>query len=274
MRRPWTRTEVTQLASIMFRTLPHQVHRLVSSEALKGGPIVMLDSVLQSPRQKHLRQNRFWIQAVAKVFPASVPSAYFLAGAMLELNGMFDGNLLKVPVQDVQGCKLTPALQEAAKLKKLLGYLRYLFRSTVQSRCPEVAALKAHLQKNPRSCRAPKPWTMHPCTKQPYSSCLLLLLLIRLSLLLLSMIVVMVRLVSGKNDTMSIAPAARRSRAKHHPAAETEDEAGMHVSESSDDEMQVSDAGASDRLEEPEHIQPSIYALLSHGMLLCCGSFP
>jgi hypothetical protein len=70
-----------------------------------------------------------------------------------------------------------------------------------------------------------------------------------------------------KNDTMSIAPAARRSRTNRHPAAETE-------MQSSDDEMQVSDAGASDRLEEPERIQPSIYAMLSHGMLLCCGSLP
>jgi hypothetical protein len=74
-----------------------------------------------------------------------------------------------------------------------------------------------------------------------------------------------------KNDTTSVAPAARRSRTNHHPAAETEDEAAMHAS---DDEMQVSDAGASDRLEEPERIQPSIYAMLSHGMLLCCGSLP
>jgi hypothetical protein len=148
---PWTQTEVTELASVMFNTLPNEVHRLVSSDAFKGGPIIMLDSVLQSPTRKHLRQNKFWIQAVARVFPATVPSGYFLADALLELNDMLDGNLLKVTDPDVRAGQLTLALQEAAKLKKLIGYLRYLYRATDQSSCPQVAALKALLQKNPRS---------------------------------------------------------------------------------------------------------------------------
>ena len=156
---PWGHAEVAELANIMFETLPPQVHDLVASELFKGGPIIMLDNVLQSPGRKHLRQNRFWLHALIKVFPASVPSAYFLADALLELNHMFDGNLLKV--LGGQDSRLTLALQEAAKLKKLLGYLRYLFRATVHSHCPEVAALKALLQKKPRRCRA----TNHgPCT--------------------------------------------------------------------------------------------------------------
>jgi hypothetical protein len=74
---------------------------------------------------------------------------------------------------------------------------------------------------------------------------------------------------------MSNAPAARRACARHqHPAAETEDEAEALGWESHDDEMQVSHAGTSYPLEEPQRIQQFIYALLSHGMLLCCGSLP
>ena len=48
----------------MFHALPQQVHDLLSSDAFKGGPIIMLDSVLQSPRKKHIKQNRFWLHAL------------------------------------------------------------------------------------------------------------------------------------------------------------------------------------------------------------------
>jgi len=144
---PWTHAEVVHQAKLMYELLPAQVHELVASDAFKGGPIIMLDSVLESPRRKHLKQNRFWLQAVVTVFRSSVPSGYFLTDALLELNGMFKDNLLK-PVNG--GDKLTLALQEAAKLKKLVGHLRYLFRGTVCSKCPEVAALKALLLRNPR----------------------------------------------------------------------------------------------------------------------------
>ena len=150
---PWRFQDVQALARVIHETLPQQVHDLVAGPDYKGGAIVNLDSVIQSPTRQHLRKNVYWIKPIVGIFQRSVPSGYFLCDALMELDKLMNKKLL----QPKSGDKLTLALQEASKLKKLVGHLRYLYRNTSNSHSEEIAMLKGLLLK-----RVPKGVKAHP----------------------------------------------------------------------------------------------------------------
>ena len=77
-----------------------------------------------------------------------VPSAFFLGDVFKYMDfKLFHGKLLK-PVQKGED-KLALAGREGVKAKRLIGALRYLWRSSKNSLDPRVSDLKSLLQRSP-----------------------------------------------------------------------------------------------------------------------------
>ena len=146
----WSLADVQAQAKLMSEMLPKKVHDLVGSSSYTGGPIINYDNVLSSPTRVHLKKNACWLKAVVTIFKSSVPSGYFLADSLLELDKVMGERLLRPSAGQ---CKLTLALQEAAKLKKLAGHLRYLYRNTSKSKHHLNIKLRL-IFKQPLKCQA------------------------------------------------------------------------------------------------------------------------
>jgi hypothetical protein len=89
-------------------------------------------------------------------FPFQVPSAYFVTDTFLALDRRLHGGLLK-PDKTVGEDKMRLAGREALKIKRLIGALRALWRSSnASSHDNRVAALKSMIQASPvRAAPAP-----------------------------------------------------------------------------------------------------------------------
>ena len=77
---------------------------------------------------------------------AQVPSGYFLTDVFLYLDMLFQGQLLK---ETADMSKSGQASDEAVKLKKLIGGIRGLWRSSDTGHHPRVTELKALLEPSP-----------------------------------------------------------------------------------------------------------------------------
>ena len=79
--------------------------------------------------------------------PAKVPSVFFVADALLEMNRI-TGNRLIQPREGTDMNVLQMAIAEAGKVKKLVSHLRYLCRSgNLSARHPTILRMKAIYQK-------------------------------------------------------------------------------------------------------------------------------
>lgn len=65
-----------------------------------------------------------WLKPVVQRYPDSVPSALYLTDVFLYIDDLLEGNLLK------QGPKVLQASDEAMRVKRLVGALRYLYRNS------------------------------------------------------------------------------------------------------------------------------------------------
>ena len=70
-----------------------------------------------------------------------VPSGYFLTDMWLYVDMLFDGKLLRDDSGKVS--KVDLAADEALKLKKLVGAIRALWRSSSTGHCEKVTELKS-----------------------------------------------------------------------------------------------------------------------------------
>lgn len=68
-----------------------------------------------------------------------------MADALLQLHKLMDDKLL-IPTQENQTIAAV-ALCEAGRLKKLMGYLRTVYRASDGSHCPKIRELKSLLRK-------------------------------------------------------------------------------------------------------------------------------
>lgn len=125
----WTQEDVEKVVESMKATLPVQIVDLwQSGEEWKGGSLVQLSSELARPGSEDVVLNFIWIKPFVLHYPDSVPSAYFAGDVFMELDRQFEKNIL---IPRVQGdTKRTLALEEGARVKRCIGGLRYLWRSS------------------------------------------------------------------------------------------------------------------------------------------------
>ena len=83
-----------------------------------------MDSCGNTEPWQEIALNYVWIKPVLKSYPKHVPGGMFLTDCFLYLDDLFDGNLICGP-------KTINAAEEASRLKKLIGSLRYLYRNSL-----------------------------------------------------------------------------------------------------------------------------------------------
>ena len=93
-----------------------------------------------------LETNAIWLRPFAQCCPNRVPSGFFCADVLLRLHELLDRKLLVAPEghrgDDPLADARSLAASEGNKLKKLLGYLRYLLRNSIRGKRQTV--LEAH----------------------------------------------------------------------------------------------------------------------------------
>ena len=80
-------------------------------------------------------------------YAMQVPSPVFLADTFLQLDTKLGGGLLIPKPNESKGLL---AAREAARVKKLMGALRYLYRNGDKSKSDRVSELKQLLRRSPR----------------------------------------------------------------------------------------------------------------------------
>lgn len=75
---------------------------------------------------KEIAANYVWLKPLCLHFKQTVPGALFLTDCFVYLDVLIGGGLLCKPGVD----KVSQAADEAARLKRLMGALRYLFRNS------------------------------------------------------------------------------------------------------------------------------------------------
>ena len=111
-------------------TLPLAVSQVLTAETWKGGPLVQLDSEVARCTASDVKVNRAWLAPFVKAFPDRVPSQFLIADTFLYLDRLFMGSLLLQYKEDEVQTKNTLAADEAQKVKRLIGGLRNLWRSS------------------------------------------------------------------------------------------------------------------------------------------------
>jgi hypothetical protein len=104
----WTRADAVGLKSAWLQTLPESIVNLVLSDKWRGGPIIPLSAF--GAKAKDVEKNFPWVKGVFMCYPTSVPSAFLLADALLELNCEWNLELLKPPEVQPKLVALTPGL--------------------------------------------------------------------------------------------------------------------------------------------------------------------
>jgi hypothetical protein len=104
----WTRADAVGLKSAWLQTLPESINKLVLSDKWRGGPIIPLSAF--GAKAKDVEKNFPWVKGVFMCYPTSVPSAFLLADALLELNCEWNLELLKPPEVQPKLVALTPGL--------------------------------------------------------------------------------------------------------------------------------------------------------------------
>eukprot|EP00438_Fugacium_kawagutii_P027028 Skav231828 [mRNA] locus=scaffold7912:2348:3493:- [translate_table: standard] len=107
--------------------------------------------MVRQPSYKDIARNYHWLYRIVWWSPHKVPSAFFVADAFLQLDKRLGGSLLKP--QSREEDKLRLAGREALKVKRLVGALRALWRSSAYSHDERIAQLKALIQASPQRKR-------------------------------------------------------------------------------------------------------------------------
>jgi hypothetical protein len=140
----WTMKQVEEVAVQLHSELPPGVKILLDAP-FKGDLLKLCgENTLTSPCKDDVSTNSIWLRPFQRHNPYSVPSGYFIADVLLFLDYLFAFNLLAG--DDCQG-KTDKAMDEARKIKKLIGHLRHLFRKANSSRNEDVHNLKRLMKK-------------------------------------------------------------------------------------------------------------------------------
>ena len=124
----WKYEDVLGLAREIRNHMPVSLLELLQMEAYDGGALVQLESDTARPNAQEIALNFPFIKPVVARFPASVPSGFYLTDVFLLLDRLFLGRILQV--KGALDTKQGLASAEASRVKRLIGGLRYLWRSS------------------------------------------------------------------------------------------------------------------------------------------------
>jgi hypothetical protein len=155
----WTKETVCKVVDNMEQFIGEDACALIKSGKYAPGPVVKIgagagseDDLELSVSQADCKAHYVLLKPVLQHFKDRVPSGFFLGDAFLELDQRLAGQLLK-PYPTNAAKREVRALQEGGKLKKLIQYLRLLFRASDVSRDPVILELKALLAHKPKKIR-------------------------------------------------------------------------------------------------------------------------
>lgn len=125
---PWKLADVRSLACEMKAGLPLCIAQVLEAPDWQGGSLIQLEDTVSTPRAEDLILNYHFMLPIIKRFRDKVPSQYFLGDTVLYLNKLYFERLLipKVPGES----RVSLAVDEAKKLKLLVGALRTLWRNS------------------------------------------------------------------------------------------------------------------------------------------------
>ena len=115
------------LAVEVKRNLPMPVLQVLGSEDWKGGPLLQVAGDVSRPTAEELVVNFCWLKPVVQRFVSTVPSGYFRTDLFIYLGRLFMGKLLRPTLTEG---KKQLAAQEGSRMKRLIGALRFLWRSS------------------------------------------------------------------------------------------------------------------------------------------------
>lgn len=108
--------------------MPVSLLDLLHMESYDGGSLLQLESETARPNAQEVALNYCFLKPVVARYPASVPSGFYLTDTFLLLDKLFCGRLLQP--KDALDTKVSLASAEASRMKRLIGGLRYLWRSS------------------------------------------------------------------------------------------------------------------------------------------------
>ena len=124
---PWTEQEVFDHAADLKLSLPLTIKELILSPEWQGG-LIQLDNDISRPTADDCIVNYIWLRPFVSKFPETVCSGYYAADVFKALDVLVENKLLKSP--DPMDTKKSLALEEGGRMKRLMGGLRYLWRSS------------------------------------------------------------------------------------------------------------------------------------------------
>ena len=128
----WSAADVKATAVDLKASLPLSVTQVITAKEWRGGPLVQLEDTISRPAASDLIVNYWFIKAFVRKCPDKVPSAFFVADVILYMDRLFCERLLIA--QNPGENKKSLAGEEGKKIKALMGYLRYLWRSSTMAR--------------------------------------------------------------------------------------------------------------------------------------------
>ena len=108
--------------------LPVSVVSVFTDPEWSGGPNLQVASEVARPSSDDCLVNYYFLRPFVARFSDSIPSGFFCSDVFLYTDRLFNGNFLKSP--DETQSKKTMACMEGSKLKRLMGALRFLWRSS------------------------------------------------------------------------------------------------------------------------------------------------
>lgn len=112
----------------MMQGLPLALHQLIMSSDFKGGALIQLESELSRPTAGEITLNHCWIRPFVRKYPQKVCSGFFMVDVFLRVDRLMQKKLLQPTAPGESKTSLASA--EARKMKKLIGALRNLWRSS------------------------------------------------------------------------------------------------------------------------------------------------
>lgn len=116
------------LAISLKNSLPFSVSAIFNDVEWCGGPILQLENEVCRPGASDILVNYHFLRPFVARFADTIPSGFFAADVFIYADWLYNGNLLKSP--DGSQDKKTMASVEGGKLKRLMGALRFLWRSS------------------------------------------------------------------------------------------------------------------------------------------------
>ncbi|CAK0800017.1 unnamed protein product [Prorocentrum cordatum] len=147
---PWTQPECRTIAEAMLSNIPAASASLILENKKKVDRVISYNAAYNVTVQA-LKENFGYLKAVIEHCPQGAPSSYMLADAFLELDKLLNSKLL-----NPAGIKTKQvlALEEAGRLRKMVGHTRNLHGRVDTSRDPVLMQLKSMRAPSPGSKRA------------------------------------------------------------------------------------------------------------------------